>query len=443
MSPVLRGLVLCVLSSSLAACGSASGAAGAGGSGGRGGRGGRGGGGGLVPVVVGHVTQKDVPVDIAAIGNVEAYSTITVRAQVTGVLTGVHFNEGDFVKPGDKLFTIDPRPYQAALQEAEATLARDEALLTQSQAQLARDLANAAYLKGQSTRQGELVARGLISKDLGEQATSAAAAGDASVAADQAAVKGAEAQLDAQRAAVDSARLQLGYTSITSPISGRTGSLMAKAGNLVTANSTELLTITQIQPVYVTFSIPAVHLPAIKQHMAEGVLDVTATPQDGGDPAVGQLSFIDNAVDPTTDTIKLKATFKNADHVLWPGQFARVSLRVATLPHVDVVAAEAVQTGQDGQFVFVVKPDSTVEQRPVTTGQAAGEDVVITKGLATGETVVTEGQLRLEPGTHVTLADPTTGEAAAPAAGNGANGRGGNGQGRGRGGRGGRNGGRG
>jgi multidrug efflux system membrane fusion protein len=418
--PVAAGI--CLLS---VACNSGSSAATSSAAAG-GGRGARGGGAGaIVPVVLGKVSQKDVPIDIASIGNVEAYSTISVRSQVTGMLTAVKFEEGQFVKKGSVLFTIDARPYQAALEQANANMARDVALQTQAEAQLTRDIANADYLRGQADRNAELVRRGILSKDQGDQSASAADAANASVNADRAAVASAKAQLVAQQSAVDSAKLQLDYTAITSPIDGRTGNLSLKAGNLVSANSIELVTITQVDPIYVTFSMPAVHLPAIKQHMSEGKLPVSATPQTaGGAPEPGELSFVDNAVDPATDTIKLKATFPNADHSLWPGQFARVSLRLTTLSNAIVVSAQAVQTGQDGQFVFVMKPDSTVEQRPITAGTAAGDDVVITAGLTPGETVVTEGQLRLEPGTRVTRADPKTGEASpTPGGGRGRGGR--------------------
>ena len=227
---------------------------------------------------------------------------------------------------------------------------------------------------------------------------------------------------------MQTARLQLDYTTIHSPINGRTGNLAAKAGNLVMASSTELTTITQVAPVYVTFAMPAVHLQDIKQHLSAGDLSVVATPQDSaGQPVTGKLAFMDNAVDAATDTIRLKAQFANDDRELWPGQFARVSLRIATLQGATVVPTQAVQTGQDGQFVFVVKPDTSVEQRAVTTGAAAGDDTVISKGLTPGETIVVEGQLRLEPGTKITRADPKTGEAN-PNGGRG--GRGGRGGGR-------------
>jgi multidrug efflux system membrane fusion protein len=376
--------------------------AGSGSGGGGRGRGGRGA--GDVPVVTGKVTQKDVPVELGAIGNVEAYETISVRSQITGVLTKVFFNEGDF-------------------------LARDKALLNQAMAQLTRDAANAEYSQLTAERQSQLVDRGIISKDLADQTRAAADATRASVNADKAAVESGKAQVDATQALIDNARVQLGYTVIDAPINGRTGNLTVKANNLVTANNTEMMTIAQIQPVYVTFAVPAVHLPEIKQRMAQGKISVVATPQDlEAAPSSGRLTFVDNAVDPSTDTIKLKATFDNPDLQLWPGQFARVNLRLSVLDHATVVPSEAVQTGQDGQFVFVVKPDSTVEQRAITTGERADQDTVIQKGLQVGETIVTEGQLRLEDGTRVQNAARGEG-----GSGRGRGGRGGAGRGTGRG----------
>jgi len=278
-----------------------------------------------------------------------------------------------------------------------------------------------------SERNSELQKKGIISTDQAQQSRAAADASAATVKADKAAVESARAQLVAQQAAVDNTKVALAYTTIFSPIDGRTGNLAVKEGNLVTANTTELMTIAQVQPVYVTFAVPAVHLPTIKRHLNAAKLTVVATPQDADAQAVnGELTFVDNSVDPTTDTIKLKATFVNADRRLWPGQFARVTLRLATLPNAIVVPNQAVQTGQDGQFVFVVKPDSTVDQRPITTGQRVGEDMVITKGLQPGETIVTEGQLRLEPGTRVQTGG---GRGADAASGRGRGGRGGGGRG--------------
>jgi membrane fusion protein, multidrug efflux system len=402
---VRRGVLvftLGVLGTAAAGCSNNTSAAGAVPPGAGRGRGGRGGG-GDAPVVIAKVAQKDVPVDIAAIGNVEAYATISIRSQVTGQLEEISFHEGDFVRVGQRLFTLDRRPFEAALAQAEANMTRDKALLAQAEAQLNRDAANAEYQQLASERQAQLVQRGILSRDAGEQARAQADATAAVVKADRANVESAKAQLVAEQAAVDNARVQLGYTVITSPIDGRTGNLAVKVGSLVTANQLELITIARVEPIYVTFAVPAVHLSTIKKHMGADKLSVLATPQDAdAQPVSGSLAFVDNAVDMTTDTIKLKAAFPNQDRRLWPGQFARVSLRLATIEHAIVVPAQAVQTGQDGQYVFVVKQDSTVEQRPVVTAQRLDQELVVEKGLKPGETVVTEGQLRLESGSRVT-----------------------------------------
>jgi multidrug efflux system membrane fusion protein len=354
-------------------------------------------------VVVAKVAEKDVPVDIAAIGNVEAYTTISVRSQVTGSVEEALFHEGDFVKKGELIFRIDKRPFEAAVAQAIANDKRNDALLAQAEAQLARDAANAEYQQLTAERQQQLNTRGIISKDAAEQARAGADASAALVKADKANVESARAALVAGKSAVDTAQVQLGYCEIRSPVDGRTGNLAVKVGNLATANNTELMTIAQIQPVYVTFTVPATHLPTVRRHMSDGTLQVTAVPQDAdAQAAVGKLTFVDNAVDMTTDTVKLKATFNNPDRRLWPGQFSRVTLRLAVLPQAIVVPSQAVQTGQDGQYVFVVKDDQTVEQRTVTPGQRVDDTLVIDKGLKPGETVVTEGQLRLEPGSRVT-----------------------------------------
>src|SRR5438094_2879349 len=288
-----------------AACGSNTSAAAPGGGGGGGRRGGRGGDSGPAPVVTTKVTEKDVPIDLAAIGNVEAYATISVRSQVTGQLQEVAFREGDFVKKGDQLFSLDRRPFEAALAQAEANLTRDKALLAQAEAQLARDASNAEYQQLTAERQASLQTRGIISKDQAEQSRAQADATAAVVKADRASIESARAQLVAQEAAVDAARVNLSYTVIRSPIDGRTGSLAVKVGGLATANNTELVTIARVEPIFVTFAVPATHLATIKNHMKSGTLPVVAVPQDtDAQPANGKLTFVDNAVDMTTDTIK-------------------------------------------------------------------------------------------------------------------------------------------
>lgn len=373
----------------------------AGGPGGPGGRG-RGGDSGPVPVVVARVSQRDVPINVDVIGNVEAYSTITVKAQVGGELTKVSFHEGDFVKKGDLLFTIDPRPFEAALSQAQANLERDKAALSQAEANLARDIANEKYAQDQAKRYRGLFDQGVVSREQSEQTASSADAQAQTVLADRAAIESAKAQVVASKAAIDTATVQMSYTTIRSPIDGRTGSIAVKQGNVVAANTSDLMTITEVQPIYVTFSVPEAQLSDIKRYMGEGRLPVRAAPQsDTSSQESGVLTFIDNAVDATTGTIKLKGTFQNAANRLWPGEFVRVTLGLTTRPHATVVPNQAVQTGQDGQFVYVVKQDRTVEMRPVVTGARVEQELVIDRGLEPGETVVTEGQLRLTPGSHV------------------------------------------
>jgi multidrug efflux system membrane fusion protein len=364
-------------------------------------------GGGDVPVTVADATHRDVPQEIQVIGNVEAYSTITVKAQVGGQLIGVFFKEGDFVKKGEKLFTIDTRPLEAAYNQAVANIARDQAALLQAQANMARDQANAKYQDAQAKRYAELFQAGVISKDQAEQLRASADAGAQAVNADQAAIASAQAAIGASTATAENAKVQLGFTSIYSPINGRTGNLTVKQGNVVTANNMDMMTINQVEPIYVTFSVPEAQLPAIKKYMALGSLSVRSRPQDAdtGDEESGGLTFVDNTVDITTGTIKLKGTFPNTDHKLWPGQFVRVTLRLTTQQNAVVVPNEAIQTGQTGAFVYVVKQDKTVESRPVVTGTRVEQDMVVSEGLAVGETVVTEGQLRLAPGSKVVVRD--------------------------------------
>lgn len=393
--------ILGLIAGTLAGCSSTPVSATGGSGGGR-----KGGGGGDVPVTVAVATQKDVPIQVEVIGNVEAYSTISVKAQVGGELTNVYFHEGDYVKKGDPLFTIDPRPFQAALNQAIATVAKDEAALGQAKANLARDSANLRYQQSQANRYAELFKGGIISKDQSEQLSATADATTQTVAADNAAIESAQAELAAAKAAVDSARVQLSYTSIPSPIDGRTGNLNVKQGNVITANSVELITITEVEPIYVTFSVPEAQLADIKRYMAERSLPVRAQLQDEATTEeTGTLTFVDNAVDTTTGTIKLKGTFPNRDRKLWPGQFVRVTLRLATKPHAIVVPNQAIQTGQNGTFVWVVKPNRSVEVRNVTATTRVDQDMVVDQGLEAGETVVTEGQLRLAPDSRVVVRD--------------------------------------
>ena len=362
-------------------------------------------GGGDVPVTVAVAATKNVPVEVQVIGHVEAYATISVKAQVTGELMNAHFQEGDYVKKNDLLFNIDPRPLQAALNQAIANVAHDQAALGQAQANLARDTAQAQYADASASRYAQLYQEKVVSRDQTEQFRTTAAAANQAVEADKAAIESAKAAIGASQAAVDNARVQLSYTEIKSPLDGRLGSFTVKPGNVVMANSVELCTINQIEPIYVTFGVPESQLPAIKQYMALGKLPVRAAPQDDNNAPSenGTLTFVDNSVDMTTGTITLKGTFPNTDRRLWPGQYVRVTLRLTTQPNATTVPNEAVMTGQNGSYVYVVKADRSVDTRNVVAGARVGQDMVIQSGLQPGETVVTEGQLRLAPGSHVVV----------------------------------------
>ncbi len=328
------------------------------------------------PVTVATAVRKMVPVELHAIGNVEAYSTVSVRAQTAGEVEKVFFKEGQDVKEGDPLFTLDKRPFEATLQQLEANLARDQA-----------QLANA---KAQADRYTKLFENGIVSKDQYDTFRTNADALEASVRADKAAI---------QKAQVD-----LSYCSVYSPIDGRTGSLLVHPGNIVKENDTVMVVINTINPIYVSFSVPEQNLPEVKRRMASGTLRVTAlVPNDETHPVEGRLTFVDNAVDNTTGMIRLKGTFVNAERRLWPGQFVSVTLRLGTHPNVVVVPSQAVQTGQSGQYAFIVKSDLRAESRPVVTGSTIGNETVILKGIEEGERIVTDGQLRLAPGMKVEI----------------------------------------
>jgi len=369
------------------------------------------GGGGAVPVEVAKASLKNVPVDIQVVGNVEAYSVVSIRAQTGGMLNEVHFAEGDYVKKGDLLFVIDPKPLQGQMNSARANLAKSTAQLKQAQAQLAKDTASANYARDQAERYQKGVTEGVFAKEQGEQLKSAAAAQLQVLEADRAAIGSAEAQVTADQSAINNLNIQIGYTTVEATIEGRTGNILQKAGNIVAANTTDLATIYQVEPIYVTFAVPEARLSEVKRFSAAGKLTVTARAQDGsGESELGQLSFIDNTVDTSTGTIKLKGTFPNKNRKLWPGQFVNVGLRLTTRKNAVVVPNQAVQTGQDGTYVYVVGEDRAVSVRPVKTGPRIDQDMVIDEGLEAGETVVTEGQLRLQPGSRVQIRDQQTGD---------------------------------
>jgi len=356
------------------------------------------------PVLVSKAMLKSVPIEIQSVGNAEAYSSVSVKSQIGGELTVVDFKEGTDVRKGDRLFVIDPRPYESQVAQAEATLAKDKAQLQAAQANLSKEMAQEEFAQAQAKRYSELLQKGLLAPDSAEQFNAQAKAASEAVRADRAAIDSMQANIAADQAALDRAKLQLEYCTIRSPIDGRTGQLMVKQGNVVKANDVDLLTINQLHPIYVTFTVPEINLPLIKTRMAAGKVSVVVYLQ-GQDEAVetGTLSFIENTVDSTTGTIRLKALFDNRADKLWPGQFVRVVVRLNDLSNSIVVPVTAVQTRQDGKFVFVVKPDMTVEARPVVPGRTIERDVVIEKGLSEGESVVTTGQLRLVPGSRIQI----------------------------------------
>jgi multidrug efflux system membrane fusion protein len=328
------------------------------------------------PVRIATVASRTMPVELQAIGNVEAISTVTIKAQISGQLVGVHFKEGDFVKKGQLLFTIDRAPFEAALRQAEGTLAKDEAQSLNS--------------KLDAERYQGLGRQGVVSRQQVDAAGAAANAMAATVAAD--------------KAAVETAKINLEYTAIYSPINGRTGSVGVKEGNLVKANDVPILvTINQIEPIYVSFSIPEQQLAELKQYSSAKSLKVDAAPQGSTQHFQGKLTFIDNSVDLTTGTIKLKATFDNAAHALWPGQFADVNLMLKSQPNAIVVPTAALQTSQNGTFVYVINQDLTAQPQAVKVGWNIGEETVIASGLQPGQRVVTDGQLRLTPGAKVDI----------------------------------------
>jgi multidrug efflux system membrane fusion protein len=329
-----------------------------------------------VPVTVGKATTKTMPVQVEVIGNVEAYSNVSVRTQTAGEVERAYFTQGQDVKKGQLLFTLDRRPFEAALHQFEANLARDEA-----------QLANA---RAQAERNRQLFQEGIISKDQYETIHTNAQALEATVRADE--------------AGIENAKVDLSYCSIYSPIDGRTGSYQMYPGNIAKLNDTVLVVINQIHPIYVTYSVPEQFLALVRQYQAHGPIAVQASvPNDTRPPASGQLTFIDNTVDAATGTIKMRATFQNPDNRLWPGQFVSVVMRLTTRPNATVVPSQSVQTGQTGKYLFVVKPDGSADIRPVAAGETVNGETVIEKGVAPGETVVTDGQLLLAPGSKVEI----------------------------------------
>ena len=328
-----------------------------------------------VPVLVAKAELRDVPVEIRAVGNIQAYSAVAVRSQITGPITRVHFEEGQEVKAGDPLFTIDPRPFEAALSQARANVKRDEARLLSARLEFERT-SNLFQMKIASQQDYDTV---------------------------HASFSAARSTVIADDAAVTNALTSLSYTEIRSPMDARTGDLKVKAGNVVKAPDDVLVNLAQIHPIHAAFSVPERNLPAIQRRMREATLPVTAKVAGAENSARGELTFVNNAVDMNTGTILLKAIFANEDNALWPGQFVQVSLALSNLVQATVVPAQSVQMGQGGEYVFVAKSDGTVELRPVKTSITLDGMTVILSGVQSGESVVTDGQLRLTPGARISI----------------------------------------
>jgi membrane fusion protein, multidrug efflux system len=355
------------------------------------------------PVSIAVAAEQSVPTEVQAVGTVEASSVIQVKSQISGELVKVAFAEGADVKEGDLLFEIDSRPYQEALRQAEAAFNRDTANLHQAEANREKDVAQSHSLEADASRNAQLAKEGIVSRTQDEQSRAAADSNRAAINADQAAIESYRASIDSDRSAIDRAKLDLTYCQIRSRVTGRAGNLLVHEGNIVSANTTNLVVINKLDPIWVSFGVPEEHLAAIQRSSSGRKLAVQAILKDTQNPTPvrGELSVIDNTVDSTTGTIKLKATFENSKRLLWPGQFVNVSLTLDTQARAIVVPSEAVKPGQQGQMVYVVKPDQTVEPRNVRAGAIHGNQVVIEQGLAAGETVVTDGQLLLYPGAHI------------------------------------------
>jgi len=376
----------------------------------------------VVPVEIATATQSDVPIQIKSIGSVESISAVAVHSQVEGTLQAVHFTPGQEVKKGDLLFTIDPRPLQAMVAQANANLAKAVAAVDQGKQVLAKDQATATNARTIMRRDVTLVENGVISREEYDNAVAASQAADATVRADQSAVDSLNAAAKAEQANVRNAQIQLSYSSIRAPIEGKTGNLVVTTGNLVRANdTTPMITITQASPIYVTFTVPEPDFLRIREYANHENFRAEVSIPGGSQSAQGgKLSLIDNTVDASTGTIRLKATFENSDRLLYPGLFTNVVLTLGTQQQAVVVPSQAVQIGQDNSFVYTVKPDMIVEVRKVKTGPTFNEMIVIDEGLNPGDKVVTDGQLRLVPGATVQAKDqqrngpPRSSETSAP-----------------------------
>jgi multidrug efflux system membrane fusion protein len=358
-----------------------------------------------VPVTVATASTQETPLEVRVVGAVEPSAKVEVKSQVAGQLLKTYFTEGQDLKQGDLLLEIDPQPYREALRQAEAAVERDRAQIAQSEFALQKDIVQSKAADADATRYANLAKDRLVSEQQELQYRSTAESLKQAMLGDQAAIAGARGSLNVDEAAVSQAKLNLSYCKILAPMSGRTGNLLVNAGNLVKVNDVALVVINRITPVFVSFNVPEKHLETIRRYSATRSLPVEVTLR--GNPAVkatGHLSVIDNTVDTQTGTIRLKAVFDNTNRLLWPGQFVDVVLTLSVTQQATVIPSEAVQAGQKGQFVYVVKADKSVEPRVVTVGRNLENKVIVENGISPGETVVTDGQMLLFPGAHVMIA---------------------------------------
>jgi multidrug efflux system membrane fusion protein len=364
----------------------------------------------MPPVAVRAVTaiSAAVPLDVNGIGNVEAITSVDVKSRVTAPVLRVNFQEGQNVQKGELLFELDPEVYNRQIAELEANVAKDVANEKESQANIEKDQATLKNAVSVAERGKQLLKQGIFSREQTDQVVATADAAKASLDADTAALESAKAAQGADRARLAQTKLSLSFTRIYAPISGRAGAVQVKAGNLVKENDAALVTLLQISPIYVSFSLPENLLPEVRKFNAGRALAVTATLADGS-TATGSLSFIDNTVDMTTGTIKLKASYDNPQQKLWPGQFVNVQARLETEQNRIMVPSQTIENGPQGKYVWVMNPvDSTASMRPVDvsrlfTPRGQPEQAVISSGLQPGEMVISEGQMRLAPGAHVRL----------------------------------------
>lgn len=349
-----------------------------------------------------QVSSRDVPVQIDAIGHVQASSIVSVKPQVDGIISQVHFREGRRVDAGDLLFTLDRRPFQERVHQARARLEKDLAAVEVARAQLEESLARARQANLDRERYAELLEAGAVAREEYDRLHTNAEVMNAAVEAARAAVKDAEALVRSDQAVLQGAEIDLEYTEIHSPLNGITGQLLVHAGNVVKQNETDLVRINRIRPAYVAFSVPEQYLDSIRKQQQRGNLEVAASESEQfANPVLGTLSFIDNQVSPETGTIELKADFANSSDRLWSGRFVHVRLTLTIRRDAVLIPTPAVQEGQNGKFAFVVRPDMTVELRPLELGLPFEQHMIVEKGVESGETVIVDGQLDVKEGMKV------------------------------------------